>query len=91
MPYDAIEELVGELHLFLEPYHENLVNDHDDVRKVVHMVIYCLALRFGYRHITYRYGTGPSTIWKYVQIIVNILTNATMFPIYNKYISNPTS
>jgi hypothetical protein len=89
MPYEAMEDLIGELRPFLESHHEELVKDRVDVRKVVHMVIYRLAHAISYKHIGDRYGTGPSTVWKYVQIVVNILSNATMFPIYSKYISNP--
>jgi hypothetical protein len=87
MPYEDIEELVEELRPFLESEHENLVNVEIEIRKVVHMVIYQLANGFGYRHTGDRYGIGPATIWKYVQIVVNILSNAIMFSIYNKYIS----
>jgi hypothetical protein len=84
MPYEAMEELVEELRPFLESHNEHLVNDRVDVRKVVHMVVYRLAHGIGDR-----YCTGSTTVWKYVQIVVNILSNARMFPIYNKYISNP--
>jgi hypothetical protein len=89
MPFDAMEELIGELRPFLESQYEELVNDRVDVRKVVYMVIYWLAHGIGYRYIGDMYGIEPATVWKYVQIVVNILSKATMFPIYDKYISNP--
>jgi hypothetical protein len=90
MPYEAMEDLVAELRPFLEPHHEDLINDRLDPRMVVHMVVYRLAHGVGYRPLGDRYGIGLATAWKYVQIVVNILSNATMFPIYERYISNPT-
>jgi hypothetical protein len=79
MPYEAMEDLIGELRPFLDSHHEDLVRDQTDIRKVVHMVIYPLAHGIGYRHIGDRYDMGPAIAWKYVQIVVNILSTATMF------------
>ena len=33
--------------------------------------------------------TSPATVWKYVQIAVNNLSDATKYPIHDKYITNP--
>jgi hypothetical protein len=90
MPYHAMEDLITELRPFLESHHEELLNDQVDIRMVVHMVIYRLAHGIGYKHIGDRYGIGPAIVWKYVQIVVNILSNASKFPIYDKYIRIPT-
>jgi hypothetical protein len=81
MPYDAMEDLVAELRPFLESRHEELIND---------QVVYRLAHGVRYTHIADTYGVGPTTVWKYVQIFIKILSDGTQFPIYAKYISNPT-
>jgi hypothetical protein len=54
------------------------------------MVVYQLAHGDGYRQIADKCGIGPGTVWKYVQIVVNILSNTTRYPIYDKYITNRT-
>jgi hypothetical protein len=61
-----------------------------DIKKVMHMVVYRLGHGAGYRYIANMYGIGLATAWKYVQIVMRILSNAALFPIYDKYISNPT-
>ena len=61
-----------------------------DIRKVMQIVVYWLAHGARYIHIADMYGIGPTTAWKYVQIVVRILSNAAKFPIYDKYISKPT-
>ena len=89
MPYNTMEDLVEELHPFLESQHEELVNDQVDIRKVAHMIVYQLAHGNGYRQIADMYGICPSIVWKYVQIVVNNLSDATRYSIYDKYITIP--
>jgi hypothetical protein len=40
MPFATMEELIAELHPFLELCHEELVKNQVDIRKVVYMVVY---------------------------------------------------
>jgi hypothetical protein len=87
MTFDVFQTLMLELIPYLQSRCLNLVRPHLEIKKMIAIIFYKFGNGHNATHVADCFNVGASIIWKYVDIVCDVLTNINKF--FSKYISNP--